>query len=63
MTWDGDWRPTLPFTFKERLRWTMLGIVPIRIGGRETTCAVWTAGRGRLVARTIDGKQWFQLLK
>lgn len=60
MTWNGEWKPTLPLTRHEVNTLQNFGIVELTIDGVKVLCNIG-ARRGYTYARSIKSGQWFQL--
>lgn len=62
MTWNGEWKATLPFSKTAINGMQMFGIALLTIDGREVKCEI-LAKRGQTFARALDGARWFQLVR
>jgi hypothetical protein len=63
MTFNGEWKPTLPMTRAELARMSMLGIASLEIDGVEIVC--WVSvdpRRGMTFAQAINSERWYQLV-
>jgi hypothetical protein len=64
MTWNGEWKPTIPFSPIRMSRLNMAGIAPLAIDGREIKCEILTdAPRGQTFARSLESGRFYQLVK
>jgi len=61
MTFNGQWKPTIPFTPVQISQSAMVGIVEIKVDSRKIKCEIVTR-RHQTFARTLESKcRWFQL--